>query len=43
VLDLFFHHVAANIVAEDNGKGVLGIFPGASVMVMKIFSDFSGD
>lgn len=39
----FFQHVAGNIVAEDNGKGVLGIFPGASVMVVKIFSDISGE
>ena len=30
-------HVAGTIVAENNNLGVLGIYPGASVMVVKVF------
>eukprot|EP00590_Aulacoseira_subarctica_P007391 CAMPEP_0172434380 /NCGR_PEP_ID=MMETSP1064-20121228/70601_1 /TAXON_ID=202472 /ORGANISM="Aulacoseira subarctica , Strain CCAP 1002/5" /LENGTH=443 /DNA_ID=CAMNT_0013182595 /DNA_START=336 /DNA_END=1667 /DNA_ORIENTATION=- len=31
-------HVAGTIVAENNNVGVLGVFPGASILVVKVFN-----
>jgi serine protease len=30
-------HIAGTVVAEDNGVGVLGVFPGAPMMFVKVF------